>query len=276
MSRGVLWCGLALLLGLVLLSAPGALAETSPTAATAAAVFVWEPRSEVVLQEKDADVRRPPASLVKCMTALLVCDAAANGTLQWAEPVPAPPAVAAVTGARLGLTPGQAVPVQELLAALLIGSANDAAVALAVRVAGSVEAFVDAMNARAVGLGLTHTRFATPHGLPAPQQYSTARDLARLAWVLMGQYPYILNFSAMPSCLVQGVSLYNRNDLLQMPGVDGLKTGATAEAGACIILTAQRQGRRVLVVVLGARDAAARTREAAALLERAFAQPQAP
>ncbi|MCA1944648.1 MAG: hypothetical protein LDL30_05110, partial [Desulfovibrio sp.] len=120
MSRGVLWCGLALLLGLVLLSAPGALAETSP--ATAAAVFVWEPRSEVVLLEKDADVRRPPASLVKCMTALLVCDAAANGTLDWAEPAPAPPVVAAVTGARLGLTPGQAVPVQELLAALLIGS----------------------------------------------------------------------------------------------------------------------------------------------------------
>ncbi|WP_051286622.1 D-alanyl-D-alanine carboxypeptidase family protein [Megalodesulfovibrio gigas] len=244
--------------------------QTDPARAAAAAL-AWTPQGDLVLFEDHADQRRAPASLVKCMTALLVCDAAANGTLRWEAPVAAPPDVAAVTGARLGLVPGQEVPAQELLAALLIGSANDAAVALAVQVAGSVHAFVTAMNARAAGLGLTGTRFATPHGLPAPNQYTTARDMARLAWALLEHYPYVVNFSAMPSCQVRGVALYNRNDLLHLPGVDGLKTGATAEAGACLILTALRQERRVIVVLLGARDAAARAKEAAALLEQAFA-----
>ncbi|GAB7080975.1 D-alanyl-D-alanine carboxypeptidase family protein [Megalodesulfovibrio paquesii] len=244
------------------------------TQAAAESWLVYEPARQAMLLESRADERRAPASLVKCMTALLVCEAVANGTFAMTDLVAAPPEVAHATGARLGLVPGQTLSVSELLTAMLLGSANDAALALAAHLAphaGGVPAFVEVMNAKAAALGLANTRFATPHGLPAPNQYSTARDLAILTANILATHPQLLAITSERTAIVLGRTLHNRNELLGLPGVDGLKTGSTAAAGACIIVTARREGRRLIVVLLGAADPATRAQRAAALLEQGFA-----
>ncbi len=225
-----------------------------------------------VLYEKDADARRAIASVTKIATALLV--------LERTDPQD----VITVSGhaagdgrtagiSELGLRAGERVRVDELLYALLLQSANDAAVALAEYVSGSVEAFVAEMNERMAKLGLSNTSFASPNGLD-DQGYSSARDLVaitRAAYRLPGfasivatRFRDIPAPPALPTRVVQ-----NRNALLWLyPGAIGVKTGFTSEAGFCIVATAEREGLRLVAVVLGApRDAFS---DAAALLDHGF------
>lgn len=206
-----------------------------------------------VLFELDRRERRPIASLTKIMTALLVVERAGLTDVVTVSEGAASGQVSGISG--LGLEPGERIRVNELLYALLLQSANDAALALAEHVSGSVEAFVDAMNARAEQLGLTRTMFASPNGLD-DSGYSSAGDLVRLtraalrsrgfASVVATRFHTVLSLDAEPR-IVQ-----NRNVLLWLyPGAIGVKTGFTSPAGFCVVAGAQRGDERLLAVVLG-------------------------
>ncbi|HEY5192182.1 MAG TPA: hypothetical protein VII77_09365, partial [Candidatus Deferrimicrobium sp.] len=178
------------------------------------------------------------------------------------------------TGTRLGLTPGDRMPVIDLLAATLLGSANDACHALAEHVAGSEARFVDLMNARAREAGLRGTRFANACGHDAPGMHSTARDLARLAETAMGN-PVFAKMAGLEDGWISTVgaarafSLENKNLLIgRYRGAIGVKTGFTGSAGKCLVALAERRGKRVLLVLLNAPD---RWWKAEEILDAAFA-----
>ncbi len=204
-----------------------------------------------VLYERRPDLERPIASLTKVMTALLVLEEAKLKQQVTASPEAV--RTAAVGLSSLGLRPGEKISVQDLLWALLLGSANDAAVALAEHVAGSVPAFVKQMNRRAAQLGMDRTHFASPNGL-SDKGYSTAADLMTVTREAM-QLPTFARMVRTKSHTVKGKPprrIQNRNVLLWLyPGATGVKTGFTTAARYNVIATAQRSGRRLIVVVLG-------------------------
>jgi D-alanyl-D-alanine carboxypeptidase (penicillin-binding protein 5/6) len=253
----------AVLLALAL--APARAEDPFPGAADAYLVTV----DGAARWERSADAPRAPASLAKLMTALLVT---ADGGLD--EEVAASRHAAAARGARLGLREGERVAAHGLLAAMLVGSANDACLALAER-GGNAAAFIERMNAQAAKLGLRATRFGDPCGFDSDRQRSTARDLARLAERFMAQ-PQLAALVRRPEVEVASANrarvwhVKNTNVLLEhFPGTIGVKTGQTRRAGHNLIVLAERDGRRVLLVMLGARD---RWWDAHAILARAFAR----
>jgi serine-type D-Ala-D-Ala carboxypeptidase (penicillin-binding protein 5/6) len=253
------------LTALLALSSVTAHALPDPFPAAAAAYFVsvdgaphWE---------HAADAPRAPASLTKLMSALLVL---ADGGLD--DEVTVSRRASAARGSRLGLREGERVPAHGLLAAMLVGSANDACLALAER-KGDAAAFVARMNAQAAKLGLRATRFGDPCGFDTDHQRSSARDLARLAERFMAQ-PQLAALAGRREVEVATASrervfkVKNTNVLIEhFPGTVGVKTGQTRRAGHNLIVLAERDGRRVLLVMLGARD---RWWDAHAILERAF------
>lgn len=220
-----------------------------------------------ILYGRNARARRPIASLTKVMTAVLVL-----GATEPDETVTASARAAAETGSELGLTPGERISVDDLLHGLLLQSSNDAAVALAEHVAGSVEAFVRQMNRRAGRLGLRDTRFASPNGLD-DSGFSTARDLGILTAEAY-EFPEFARIAATRRAMVPAPSgpprrIQSRNALLWLyPDAVGVKTGYTSAAGFCLIGAADRDGRRLAAVVLGAPTAA--FDETAALLDHGF------
>ena len=231
----------------------------------AAAYVVVDGETGEPLASFNADQPRPVASLVKLMTARLVLDAG-----QLDHRVTVPPLQVADGESQAGLEPGDQASRGELLEAMLVASANDAARALAVDVAGSERDFVRTMNAEAAEAGLDATRYANPAGLDDPAQHSSAADVARLAHDLV-QDPAFRRIVAAESTTIDGSELPATNDLLgAYPGADGLKTGHTDEAGWCIAASASRDGRRVVAVVLGAPTEQARDGAARALLDYGF------
>ena len=251
---------------LALASAPArALPDPFPGAAAAYLVIV----DGVPKWERAAEVRRAPASLAKLMTALLVLEDAGLD-----DQVAVSHRAAAARGSRLGLREGERVPAHGLLAAMLVGSANDACLALAER-KGDVAAFVARMNVQAAKLELRATRFADPCGFDSGHQHSTARDLARLAQRFMAQ-PQLAALAGRAEVEVATAGrqrvwrVRNTNVLIEnFPGTIGVKTGQTRRAGHNLIVLAEREGRRVLLVMLGARD---RWWDAHAILARALAR----
>jgi len=232
----------------------------------AAAYLVKVDGREVWARNPDRPL--PPGSLTKMMTALLVLERADLGQVATVSRE-----ASRETGTRLGLAPGDRMSVIELLGAALLGSANDACHALADHVAGSEKRFVSLMNARAREMGLSNTRFANACGHDDPGLYSTARDLARLAETAMGNPVF-----AKMSGLVEGeistadggktFLLENRNLLIgSYPGAKGVKTGFTGRAGKCLAAFAERDGKRVLLVLLNAPD---RWWKAGPILDAAF------
>jgi D-alanyl-D-alanine carboxypeptidase (penicillin-binding protein 5/6) len=221
----------------------------------------------------NADRRLPPASLVKLMTALIIAE---DGRSDEAVTVSA--TAAAATGARLGLRRGERMRVDALLAAMLIHSANDACRALAQWQAGSESAFVARMNRRAVEFGLADTAFADACGHDDPRTYSTAHDLDVLAHRFMAveKLAWLVGHQRLDVRTQAGRTFHltTTNALLgRVPGVRGVKTGYTPNAGTCVIALAEREGRQVLVVLLHGQD---RWWDAAAMIERAFAAPGPP
>lgn len=222
--------------------------------------------------------RLPPASLTKLMTAYVAFSALTDKRISADSVVPVTPAAFAApgkAGARMYLEPGRAVTVAELLQGMLVVSANDAAVALAEHVSGTVAGFVASMNAEARRLGLTNTRFANPTGQSDPQNYSTAEDLARLAHRLLTDFPQHAPIFALREVTYNQVTQANSNRLLWTDtSVDGMKTGQLSEVGWSIVASATRpQGageqqfeRRLIAVVLGAVNEGARAQEALRLL----------
>lgn len=249
------------------------------TAGPAAAAWITiDAATGDVLASQEPDRPGAPASMTKMMLALLVMEAVRDGQLKLADSVPASALASRMGGSQVYLKQGEAFPVEDMMAALLIGSANDAAVALAERLAGTVPAAVRRMNDRAAELKLTATRFASVHGLPpGPGQegdVTTPRDMARLAQELV-KFPDILRWTGRPEApFRQGTfTLRNSNQLIgHFAGVDGLKTGHFREAGYNVAATAARGNLRLITVVMGAGSNRARFDEAARLLEEGFSR----
>lgn len=264
----ILLCLLLLLFAAT--SAPAA--NPFPNAATA--YLVQSPTgADLTGWSKQADKRLPPASLTKIMTALIVLE-----TTSPAAVVTVTAAAAAETGSRLKLKAGDSFLVRDLLAALLIRSANDAAHALAVHVAGSEAAFAKQMNRRVAGLGLRNTHFVNAAGHDHPQHYSSANDLAVMAKAAL-KHRLFSDLVATDAFTVKALNrdvsypIENSNRLLtKYEGMLGVKTGYTSKAGRCLIALAERDGRQVLLVLL---NAPRRWESAATMLDRAFAETTA-
>ena len=257
----------------ILLSAAAAASPSADRFPKAASSYLVAIDGRVVWA-REPDRPRPPASLTKIMTALVVLERGWNAD----APVKVGAKAAAETGSTAGLRAGETLRAGDLLTAMLVASANDACVALAEHAKGSEEAFVAAMNARAVSLGLAATHFENACGHDAPGQLSSARDLALLAEAALS-HPEFARAVALQSADVKtsrGRRLHLRsgNHLLgNSPGVAGVKTGYTPAAGKCLVVVAARDDVRIVIVLL---DAADRWWTAAALVEEAFDAARSP
>ncbi|MDM4768575.1 D-alanyl-D-alanine carboxypeptidase family protein [Solimonas sp. SE-A11] len=256
-----------LLLGLLAGAWPAA--HAAPLAAVEAQAWLLM-RDGELLGEHDADAPRPMASLTKMMTALLVLESGRSLD----EVVAVPAAAARDTGTRLRLRAGERMRLGDLLAAAVVASANDACQALALVVGGSGTAFVRRMNARAAALGLKQTRFTNPCGHDAPGHFSTARELAALALTVMRDPRYRVLAATSQTTISsrdttpRRFTLSNRNELVgRHPGVVGVKSGTTPNAGRCLAAFAMRGEHSALLVMLDARE---RWWTAGALLDRAL------
>jgi D-alanyl-D-alanine carboxypeptidase (penicillin-binding protein 5/6) len=244
----------------------GVLAPTAPVPAVdAAAYIVYDAAAGRVLAESDADRPAAVGSLMKLLTAHVVMQAGDPEKL-----VRVPQLTLDPRESQIGLLAGEQWSRAVLLRAMVIVSANDAAQTLALDVGGSQEQFVAMMNAAAAELGLTSTVARNPVGLDAAGQQSSARDVLTLSIALM-QDPTFRATVARPSARLHGMTFPATNDLLRdYPGGDGIKTGRTTQAGYCIAGSATRDGRQVIVVVLGSSSDPARLASTAALLDWAF------
>jgi D-alanyl-D-alanine carboxypeptidase (penicillin-binding protein 5/6) len=228
-----------------------------------------------ILAAKDIDVPVEPASLTKLMTAYLVFDALKAKKIDLKQTLPVSERAWKMPGSRMFIDPKMMVPVEDLIKGMIVQSGNDATVALAEGVGGSVERFVQLMNTQAKALGMTATTYRNPEGLTEAGHTTTARDLSVLATRLMRDFPEYVGFYAIKKYRYPGTPAANdsnRNILLfRDPTVDGLKTGYTEAAGYCMVATAKRDfpnvgTRRLLSVVLGAANENARANESQKLL----------
>lgn len=224
-----------------------------------------------VLYAAEARRRRPPASLTKMMTLLLAFEAIDKGRVRLSSPVTMSRRGALQPPSKLGLGAGRTMSMRAAMRAVAIVSANDVAVALAERIGGNEAAFVQRMNRRARQLGMTDTRFANASGLAPAGGITTAQDMATLARYLIRRHPARYAMFSARSIRWGGRIRPNHNRLLgKVRGVDGVKTGYTIPAGFNLAASSVRGGRRVIVVVLGARTAAARDLLVSNLLESGF------
>lgn len=261
------------LLALLILlpAAASTLPVPPPPSIDARAWLLTDMLSGQSLAERDPDARVEPASLTKLMTAYLAFVALKEGRLSLDQTLPVSERAWKAEGSRMFLDPRRPAKVEELLKGMIVQSGNDACVVLAEGIAGSEEGFAAMMNAMARKLGMTNTHYMNSTGLPHPQHYSTARDLARLAAALIREHPRFYQYYALREYTYNGITQPNRNRLLWMdPNVDGVKTGHTESAGYCLIASARRGERRLLSVVLGARSDSARAMESQKLLNYGF------
>jgi D-alanyl-D-alanine carboxypeptidase (penicillin-binding protein 5/6) len=205
------------------------------------------------------------------MTAYVVFDALRQKRVTLSQQAPVSDRAWRAPGSRMFLEPGGQATIEDLLQGLIIQSGNDAAITLAEVVAGSEPAFADQMNREAARLGLKNSRFANATGLPNPQHYSTAEDLALLTATIIREFPQYFPMYRMREFRYHNITQYNRNRLLgRDPYVDGMKTGYTESAGFCMIATAQRGDRRLIAIVLDAGSENGRAAEAQKLLNYGF------
>lgn len=230
-----------------------------------------------ILYERNPDAQIAPASLTKLMTMFLTFDAIKAGRLKLREKVRVSKLAATVGGSVMRVNAGQSVPLVRLLAGTAVASGNDAAMALAEKVGGNINNFVRQMNKKAGSLGMRHTRYKNPTGLPAAGQKTTARDLWLLCKAYLKQHPQAARFHKMKNFLHRGGVTRNTNPLLgTVTGVIGLKTGWTVASGYNLIVTAERKGIRLLAIILGATDKQSRNTMALKLLEAGYNSPNSP
>ena len=240
-------------------------------AADSAAYILVDVNSGTVLDSRSADHRWEPASLTKLMTAYLTFKALRDGTLKPSSPVRISALAARQAPSKMGYRPGTIINVDNALKMLLVKSANDIAMALAETIGGSEKGFVAMMNAEAQRLGMVSTHYDNPNGLTSPGQITTPRDLAVLARALWLDFPEHRALFGIPALKAGNRVLPSENVLLERyPGAVGMKTGFVCAAGYNIIGMANRSGRQLMVVVLGARSAETRAEMAAVLLNRGF------
>lgn len=251
----------------------------APITLTSPSAILCEASTGEVIFEKNADERRPVASVNKVMTILLTLEAVDEGRVSLEDQVTVSPRAASMGGSQAFLDAGERYKLSELLKTVIVASANDSAVALAEHLAGTEESFVRLMNTRAEELGLTNTHYANCTGLPAQEHYTTARDVAKLS-AQLDLHPIYYRYSTiwMDEIKHRGgrvTSLTNTNRLIRFyPGCDGYKTGSTNEARYCVSATAKKEGMRLIAVVLGTPAGQTRFDEARAMLEYGFANVQ--
>ena len=239
----------------------------------AAAILIDED-SGTVLYEKNADDRRPIASITKVMTLLLTFEALEAGKIHLDDFVPVSEHAYHMGGSQIWLEPGEQMTLDDMLKAICISSANDAAVAVAEYVGGSETAFAQQMNTRAAELGMTNTHFSNACGLDEEGHLSSARDVALMSREILLHHAEVRNYCSIWMDTLRGgaTQLVNTNKLLKSySGITGLKTGTTGKAGVCISASAERNGLRLIDVVLGADSGKERFAAATALLDYGFA-----
>ena len=238
------------------------------------AACLIDQQTGTVLYEKNADQQMPIASITKVMTLLLTFEAVHNGQLTMDTPVPVSEHAYHMGGSQIWLEPGEQFTLDEMIKAICVSSANDAAVAVAELVGGSEQGFVQSMNARAAELGMTNTVFHNACGLDAEGHLSTARDVAVMSRYILNNCPEVLHYTGIWTDTLRGgaTQLVNTNKLLRRyNGITGLKTGTTSGAGVCISASATRDGLDLIAVVLGAPSSSDRFNAATTLLDYGFA-----
>lgn len=252
------------------------LEQGTPMTLTAPSAILIEADTGAVIFEKNADERRPVASVTKLMTLLLVLEKLDGGSITLEDKITVSSAAAAQPGSQAFLDAHAAYPLKDLLKATIIASANDGAAALAEYIAGTEESFVALMNEKASEMGLKNTHYVNCTGLPAAGQYTTARDVAAISREVI-RHPAYFTYSSTwldnlthPSGRV--TDLTNTNRLVRFyKDCDGLKTGSTSEAKYCLSATAERKGMRLIAVVLGVPNSQTRFDEARAMMDYGFA-----
>lgn len=240
------------------------------------ACILLEGTTGTVLYEENADTKLYPASVTKIMTLVLALEAVEKGTVSLDDTVTTSEYAASMGGSQVFLYPGETRTLHEMLIAIAVGSGNDASVAVAEYIGGSVDNFVAMMNQRAKELGMNNTHFANPHGLHDENHYTTARDLSLLARHALTvpkllDYTSIYEYDFRPE--PNPLKLWSTNRLLKWyDGVDGMKTGYTPEAGRNLVATAQRDDLRLIAIVLGVKEAQGHFTEAMKLLNYGFNQ----
>jgi serine-type D-Ala-D-Ala carboxypeptidase (penicillin-binding protein 5/6) len=278
--RGFLSALVICLCGLVSLAGTGERARRRQTPPAEPppieSAILMEVETGAVLYEKDIRKQRAPASMVKMMLMLIVMEKLHAGALHLSDAVTATTHASKMGGSQIFLREGETFTLEEMMKAIAIASANDACVAVAEHISGTIEGFLDLMNERAKALEMPDTHFATVHGLPPangdPGDLTSARDMALLGRELT-KYPEILAWSAMREDSLRDGKfiLTNTNKLIyHFPGVDGIKTGFHAQAGFNVAATAQRDGLRMIAVVMGAPSSTSRFDEAKRLLAMGF------
>lgn len=249
--------------------------ETAPAAPLLAAksYLLYDYNSSQILVNHNGDARMEPASLTKLMTAYLAFDALKHGTIALTQKLNAPGVAVRTPGgeSRMLLQAGQAVTVDDLLRGLIVGSGNDAAITLALNIAGSEAGFVDMMNREAKRLGMNNTHFTNPTGQSNAEHYSSASDLALLAAAIVRDYPQHYPLFSLRNYTFNNIPQANLNRLLWLdPFADGLKTGHTDSAGYCLVGSAKRDNHRLISVMFGADSDRLRASESQKLLNFGF------
>jgi len=255
-----------------------AVAQTLPAPTIAAKSWLLlDATSGQIIASQEPNARIEPASLTKIMTAYVTFEALRDKKIDLKQMVNVSTKAWKVdtSSSKMFIDPATPVSINDLLYGLMVQSGNDAAVALSEAVAGDESAFVALMNKDAQRMGLTQTHFANPHGLPSPENYSTAQDLSVLASHVIKDFPEFYKIDSVKSFTYNKITQPNRNRLLWLdPTVDGMKTGHTEAAGFCMIASAHRPNgaseRRLIAVVLGTSSDQARTQESQKLLNWGF------
>ena len=262
---------LSALVWALLVAAPPDGAQALPQSTPAEAAIVLDMSSGAVLLEKNPDKPLPPASMSKLMTLDVVFEALKSGRLSLDDEFRISRKASDMGGSKMFIREGERVSVENLIRGVVVQSGNDAAVALAEALSGTEETFATLLNQRAEALGLDDSHFSNATGWPHPEQRMSVRDLAAIAERIIREFPDYYTYFREESFTWDGIEQDNRNPLLGLDlGVDGLKTGHTQAAGYGLVASAERAGRRVIVVVTGLETAAQRKQEAERLIDWAF------
>jgi D-alanyl-D-alanine carboxypeptidase (penicillin-binding protein 5/6) len=252
-------------------SGPPAQTPVGPVDTVAQWAYIEDFNTGAELLNKQADVEMPPSSMTKLMTAYIVYSKLKAGSLHLDQMLPVSEAAWRTQGSKMFVELNGQIKVEDLIRGMIIQSGNDACIVLAEGIAGTEEQFVEIMNAEAKRLGLTHTVFRNCTGWPDPAHHMSARDIATLAKAIIRDFPEYYHYDSEKQFTYHGIVQYNRNPLVQKGLADGLKTGHTDAGGFGLVASAERNGRRVVMVLNGMPSKSARVEESQRLLSWAFA-----
>jgi D-alanyl-D-alanine carboxypeptidase (penicillin-binding protein 5/6) len=248
-----------------------AAARAQDAGIAAQTVYIVDYQTGGVMLDKNSMARSEPASLTKMMTAYLAFEALREGKIKLTDTLPASQRAARMQGSKMFIERGSEIKFEDLLRGVIVQSGNDACVVLAEGLAGSEEAFVERMNAKAKEFGMLGTHFANSSGWPDPDHYTTARDLAILAHHVIADFPEYYHYFSEIDFTYHGIKQGNRNPLLYKPvGADGIKTGYAEGPGYSLVSSGVQNGRRIIMVILGLDSKRSRSDEAIALWQWAF------